>query len=287
VAAPKLIREGDLAFADVLFGDRLRPVSEAGVASLIASVETLGLIKDPIYVRRVRHRENELVLMAGAHRLTAAQRMGWETIPMRIYECNDAWATLMEIDDNLASVDLSYLELAVVLAKRKAAYEKAFPETKNGGARGNQHVGGRQNDTMSFCQSAAEKRGVSTRTIERLTRVGEALQPETVAILHAAKQHITLKMLVELTRVSDQLQTPVAQLLADAKFADVNDALNAAKGEPIPAKPPAAEQLEMRLGETFGRAPAVARERFLDQVRIDHPDLFRRVAARMTKDGEA
>lgn len=286
MAEPKLIREGDLAFADVQFGDRLRPVSEAGVASLIASVETLGLIKDPIYVRQVRHRDKELVLMAGAHRLTAAQRMGWATIPMRIYECNDAWATLMEIDDNLASVDLSYLELAVVLAKRKVAYEKAFPETKHGGDRKSAGYGENQTDIVSFCSTAAEKRGVSERHIRRLTLVGEALQPETVAILHAAKQPITLKMLVELVRVSEQLQTAVAQLLADAKFNDVTDALAAATGQPLPGKPPAAEQLEMRLGETFGRAPMVARERFLDQVRIDHPDLFRKVAARLSEGGD-
>ena len=274
MAEPRLIQEGDLPFAEVQLGDRLRPVSDAGVQSVITSIETVGMMKDAIYVRRVRHRDNALVLIAGAHRLTAAQRMGWETMPMRIFECNDAWAQLMEIDDNLASSDLSPLELATFLARRKAVYEKAHPAAKNGGDRKSGTYRENQNDILSFCSSAAEKRGVSRRTIERLTRVGERLSPATVHSLHHSTKPVTFKMLDDLSLVSDQAQTPVAQMIASGRHAKVKEALAEFNGSPKPAKPNAEDAAYQRLIEGFSRAPMVAKRRFLNQLWIDHPDLM-------------
>ncbi|WP_159966781.1 ParB N-terminal domain-containing protein, partial [Profundibacterium mesophilum] len=107
---------------------RLRPVSEAGVLSLVASIGELGVMKDPIHVRRVPHRGGALELMAGGHRLEAARRLGWTDIPATVWTCSDDWAHLVEIDDNLGGSELGALDTAVFLAARKRIYEKLHPE---------------------------------------------------------------------------------------------------------------------------------------------------------------
>ncbi len=117
ISEPKIQRI-PVADIEVDAEHRLRPVSDAGVQSLMASIEELGVIKDAIHVRKKRRATGEsLVLMAGGHRLEAAKRLGWETIPARIWaDATDDFARLMEIDDNLSGSDLSNLELSVFLA---------------------------------------------------------------------------------------------------------------------------------------------------------------------------
>lgn len=51
---------------------RLRPVSESGVESLIASISETGVMKDAIHVRKKK--DGSLHLIAGGHRLEAARR---------------------------------------------------------------------------------------------------------------------------------------------------------------------------------------------------------------------
>ena len=68
----------ELPVADIEIGQRLRPASEAGVQAIIASIGELGVMKDPIHVRR--QKDGRAILMAGLHRLTAARELGWETI---------------------------------------------------------------------------------------------------------------------------------------------------------------------------------------------------------------
>ena len=114
---------------------RLRPISEAGVESLIASIHETGVMKDAIHVRKKK--DGSLVLIAGGHRLEAAKRLGWEEIEAKIWtDVTDDWAAIMEIDDNLAGAEMNALDTAVFLATRKQVYERLHPETKAGVAGG-------------------------------------------------------------------------------------------------------------------------------------------------------
>lgn len=263
----KLASVTEVRVADVASLGRLRPVSEAGVASLIASIEMLGVMKDPVQVRKVRHQDNALVLMAGAHRLEAARQLGWEMIPATVWECNDAWAGLMEVDDNLAGAELSPLDTALFLARRKALYEAEFPGAKQGGDRGNQFTGGRQTDIVSFCQSTAEKFAMSERHVRRMVSAGEKLIDGDAHRLRAAPRPVTLKDLLGLAGIGEEnIRTLVVNALVSGSARSVPDAMSAIRGGALPKSP--VEAAFEALEKQWSRSPKAARRSFVS----DHED---------------
>lgn len=268
----KLISSGLLNVADIMTTGRLRPVSEAAVEAIISSIEALGVMKDEILVRKLRGKKGQLVLIAGGHRLAAAKKLGWEEIPAKVYDCSDDWAKLMEVDDNLAQAELSPLELATFMAERKRVYLDAFPESAHGGDRGNQHSGGRQNETISFCQMIAEKRGVSRRSVEMYVSIGEKLTPYTVASLRATP--MKFKDLRELARLEGEEQETTAVHVAFHGAKNVKEALQAARGEPSPTKPEPVDAAFAKIMDAFDRAPKAAQRRFLAQAWAEHPELM-------------
>ncbi|WP_107495295.1 ParB N-terminal domain-containing protein [Thalassobius sp. I31.1] len=251
--------------------ERLRPVSEAGVESLIASINELGVIKDAIHVRKKGRGDKEvLVLMAGAHRLEAAKRLGWEKIPARIWaDVNDNWAQIMEIDDNLAGADLSALELSVFLAERKRVYERIYPDAKHGAHGGR---GGKRNekDIMSFSKSVAEKREMSTKHISRFVAIGNALSPHDIAQLTSSEHPIKMKDLMALAKISAPIvRADVVGKLASGAVRSVADALaDLEPGESKPAPDPIDEAYQ-KLLTLWKRSPMPAKRRFVDDLETE------------------
>ncbi|MGR3485514.1 MAG: ParB/RepB/Spo0J family partition protein [Paracoccaceae bacterium] len=177
--------------ARVEVGDRLRPVSAAGLASLRASVAETGVIKDDIIVRA---KGGGLILIAGLHRLTLCRELGIE-VPAKVYRCSDDWARLVEIDDNAAGSNLTPLDTALFLAERKRIHERMHPETKRGG-NVVQAVDRERTDTMSvssFAAATAETFGLSERHVYRLLAGGESLDAHHVADLRRSPNPVTLK----------------------------------------------------------------------------------------------
>lgn len=265
----RLIETRDIPLDEIDGDTRLRKVSEAAVESLQRSIEQLGVMMDEIHVRKLRHKGGKLKLMAGGHRLATARAMGWETIRAKVWDCTDDWAELLEIDDNLAHSELAPLELAVFLSRRKAIYERLHPETKNGGVRGNQHTGGRQNDVMSFCQSVAEKRDLSRRQIERLVKAGSALSEEEVATLGEADKPTTLNDLLALSKITDvPLRRAVIARLQHGTEKNVRAAVEAIQPTQAAAKDPVEEGLKT-LRQAWARAPKEARRRFVEAENVE------------------
>ncbi|EEE37930.1 ParB domain protein nuclease [Rhodobacteraceae bacterium KLH11] len=244
--------------------NRLRPVSDAGVQSLIASIEELGVIKDAIHVRRKRRASgNTLVLMAGGHRLEAAKQLGWETIPARVWaDVTDDFARLMEIDDNLSGADLSNLELSVFLAERKRVYERMHPETKNGANGGR---GGKRNEMeiISFSKSVAEKRELSDRHIRNFIRIGNVLSPREVAELAAAKEPLKLKDLMALAKIGEPIvRADIIGRLSSGEVKSVADAIGKLQpGKSNPTNPDAAAFEKLLVA--WKRAPKKMKRRFV------------------------
>jgi ParB family chromosome partitioning protein len=244
--------------------DRLRPVSEAGVEAVMSSIGELGLMKDPIHLRLVRSQAADiperLVLIAGGHRLAAASRLGWETVPARVWECSDDWARLMEVDDNLAGAELSPLDTAVFLAERKYIYEALHPGSKWGGDRRSDQV-----DIMSatsFAKVTAEKFGVSERHVRRLVSIGGALEEVEVRQLRGAPRTVTLADLQQLSKLEDPAdRIAVVRRLHDGSEPSAARAIRAHRG--VDARPISPEQDAFeRLMVMWERAPRGAKARF-------------------------
>jgi ParB/RepB/Spo0J family partition protein len=149
---------------------RLRRLRPEKVAEIAESFEQRGQIQPIVVVPDEADRFN---LIVGEHRLRAAEKIGWQHIRAEVREGLDAdVAELIEIDENLIRADLTDAERAMHLARRKALYEKAHPETKHG-AVGRGRKKSSQNEN-SFVADTASKTGKGRSTVARdITRANK------------------------------------------------------------------------------------------------------------------
>ncbi|WP_226557802.1 ParB/RepB/Spo0J family partition protein [Salipiger thiooxidans] len=258
----------ELQVDQIVVRDRLRPVSDAGVAALVASISEMGIMKDPVHVRRVKHRGGEFVLLAGAHRLAAAQKLGWEVIKVTCWTCTDDFARLMEIDDNLAGAEMNALDTAVFLAERKRLYEKMYPGTKAEAFKGNRHTGSLASDIVSFASSTAEKFGMSRRQVERIIASGSRLGSDEVRRLRAAPRAVTLKDLQDISKITETGERyHVVDCLVEGRTKNASAARKLWKAEQGQGHAPIlsnTDKTHVRLEDAWKRAPKEARRRFLE-----------------------
>lgn len=146
-------------------GERLRPVDPDYVALIAASLAERGL--DTPIVVSAHGLDGNHQLIAGAHRLAAARSLGWDDIEAIVTEADDLAAQLQEIDENLIRRELSALDRAVFLARRKAIYEALHPEAKRGGDRRSTKRTRLSVWSGAFAKATAAKLGVDERTIRR------------------------------------------------------------------------------------------------------------------------
>ncbi|PIV74926.1 MAG: chromosome partitioning protein ParB, partial [Rhodobacteraceae bacterium CG17_big_fil_post_rev_8_21_14_2_50_65_11] len=242
MSEPRLIETRELDPAEIEMQARKRDVSDAAVESLMASITELGIVKDEIIVRRVK-RSGALRLVAGAHRLEACRRLE-RPVPAKVFECTDAWAELMEIDDNIAGGELTILDTAVFLAHRKRIYEDIHPEAKRGYAGGKaRHDQLTDNVSVSsFAAATAEKLGVSERKVYRLLAVGTALDPKDIRLLRAAPQPVQMSDLQHIAKIGEPaeryfvceaLGTGRAKKAAEARKAYRQGDMDAPAADPV------------------------------------------------------
>jgi len=208
----------DLRVDSIVVWNRLRPLSEEAVAEIAESMAVVGLI-NPITI----FRDGGVIpnLVAGAHRLAAAKRLGWETIPCLEYAGPEADSRrLAEIDENLIRVDLSPAERAVHIAARKEIYERVHPEATQG-ATGR---GGKKDPNLrSFSEDTSKK-----------TRRGKA---------SIARDATRARQIPQIADVIGTTLDKGSELDALAKLPpeDQTRLIDAAKiGQAVTARPPAA-----------------------------------------------
>lgn len=265
---PHLLQIHKVKIADIAESGRLRPVSEAGVESLIASITETGVMKDAIHVRKKK--DGRLVLIAGGHRLEAARRLGWEEIEAKVWtDVTDDWARLMEIDDNLAGAEMNALDTAVFLATRKEVYERLHPETRADAFKGNRYTGSLAADTMSvasFAAATAEKFGLTDRHVRRMITAGAKLAPDQVRALRQAPRAVTLKDLTEIAKITSPTDRySVVERLAAGRAKSAADAMRSIRvegGLQAPPKSPEDQQF-LALLSAFSRAPKSVLRRFV------------------------
>lgn len=259
-----------VTLADVRTDGRLRPVSEAGVAAILASVEEIGRIKDPIHVRKKR---DGLVLLAGGHRMGAYARLGITEVEAWVWsDITDDFARMIEIDDNLAGAEMCALDTVIFLSQRKRVYERLHPEAK--AKSGAALAAARWNaaDMMSvasFSKVTAEKFGIDERHVRRLVSVGDKLATPDVALLRAAPKAVTLKDLMDLSKVSDAaVRYDVVRAFSEGSAKKISDAVKARKAREAGIEPTVKDPVEeafKALSAAWARAPMAAKRRFMHE----------------------
>lgn len=260
---------------DIAVGDRLRPVSEAGVDAILSSIGETGIMKDAVHLRRLKptgKADGTLVLIAGAHRLEAAKRLGWVEIEAMVWrDVSDDWVKLVEIDDNLAGAEMTALDTAVFLARRKVIYERLHPEARAGVFKGNRHTGSLVTDIMSvtsFAKATAEKFGVTERHVRRMTEAGSALTDAQAYQLRSAPRAVGLADLVDLAKIGDDAErSQVILKVASGQAKKVSQArVQYARetGNAVDLPRVKAESDYDRLVEAWTRSSPAARRRFVD-----------------------
>lgn len=175
----------ELPTASIFTRKDARKVDDASVASLMASIREIGII-NPIRVRLSSPAEDggldTYEVIAGAHRLRAARKIGLEVVPCSLVEDDDLHAELAMIDENLCRAELSPADRASQTARRKAIYEELHPETKHGGDRASRQVGD-LTETARFTADTAAAVGKSERVVQRDAERGEKVCEEALNLV--------------------------------------------------------------------------------------------------------
>ena len=199
-------------------GDRLRELDPDWAALLAETMKDRGL-DTPIRVSEAdtagRHR-----LIAGLHRLEAAKLAGWAKIDAILFSGTALEAELLEIDENLIRRELSELDRATFLARRKAVWEELHPETRHGGDRRSDQVAKLGNSAEAalqqrFSAATAKKLGLSERVIQRAVARYAAIDPAVRKMLATSRIAEKGTELDALAKFERQQQLSIADELLD------------------------------------------------------------------------
>lgn len=178
---------------DINVGQRLRELDESQIGAIKQSILDIGLL-NPITVYPRDLIKGGLTvsgygLIAGAHRLEACRRAGYEDIDATVIDLSDLEAQLAECDENLCRAELSPADRARFVKRRKDAYEALYPQTRHGGDRKSDQVANlaTRSETARFTSDTAAKTGLSERAVQRDAERGEKVIPEAMDMVRGTK----------------------------------------------------------------------------------------------------
>ena len=194
-----------------------RAIDTDAVQTMVNSMMEVGQLQ-PIVVSK------DMFLIAGLHRLEAAKIMGWDKIKCDISDLDDAQTELAEIDENFVRNDLTVVQRGQMLERRKALYEKLHPEAKKGGDRKSEKIKVQKlhfDPAQAFIDNAAEKYGMSRRSVALQLQIARNLSPEAQEILKNVR--ISQLTAQKLSRLEPEKQIAIAKSLADGEIQSVEE----------------------------------------------------------------
>ncbi|ENN94709.1 ParB/RepB/Spo0J family partition protein [Bartonella vinsonii] len=124
-----------LALDVIVVPERIRPVDDEHAKALAQSMAREGLM-NPITVRHTPNaKEGNYTLIAGAHRLRAAELLGYSDIDAVVVQADKDNAALLEVAENLFRNELSVIDRALFVQTYRELWEKKYGEIKRGGDR--------------------------------------------------------------------------------------------------------------------------------------------------------
>ncbi len=180
-----------------------RAINKERVLEIAESITTLGLLH-PISINK------QYQLVTGRHRLEAFKKLSKKTIPSITTE-KGLKADLAEIDENLIRQELSVLERAECLKKRKDIYEMMYPESiKRGPGRGHRET--KRAGFVSFSTDTAGKTGSSRRYVEQTVQIANNIPSDLKKMIRKSDLADNKKELLQLARLDNKLQHRVVKL---------------------------------------------------------------------------
>lgn len=262
----------NIEISRIVVGERLREVDPDWVSALAASIQSLGLL-EPIIVRKHFSWSEELpvyLLVAGAHRHAAAEEAGLQVVPAHISEMSADEARLAEIDENLMRQELTALDRAVFLCERKDVFERLNPQARHGGDRKSEQTKSQTLRLDRFTAEAAEKCGLSERTIQGAIALAKALTPEVrkaISGSELARNASQLKALAKQPPEDHLRLVSLMQAEGKAKVLDAVRLAGLADGGPVADREPPEDIWMRKMLALWATADAKRwQERFLASV---------------------
>lgn len=197
-----------------------RALDPKHVSDLAANIGTVGLLQ-PIVVKTAG--DDTYVLVAGAHRLAAIEKLGWKQVPAVIKDGDDRLTEICTLVENLKRLNLrgtTGREAIARLTELMGGEPGAKPATrgrpkKNGAPRTNSQ------------RAVATQMGVSATKVGRAQRLNAKATPEVKAALEAGK--VTSSQADELVTLAPEDQAKVLPLVIGKTRDETRGIVTAAK----------------------------------------------------------
>lgn len=192
---------------------RLRRVDPDAADSLARSIAGIGL-QSPIALAPDPEDGDRHVLVAGAHRLAAARLLGWNAIDAFVIDDRADALDLMEIDENLIRRQLTPLDRARFLHRRKEIFARIHGDP----ASRDPHSGKfsrNEKYAQSWVEDSAQSIGLSKRAVQRAAFIGANLVPDLADALAATPIAERDTDLFRLAQMPPDRQARILQLLQE------------------------------------------------------------------------
>ncbi|WP_375702316.1 ParB/RepB/Spo0J family partition protein [Bartonella sp. AA89HNZF] len=277
-----------LALDVIVVPERIRPVDDEHAKALAQSIVREGLM-NPITVRHTPNaKEGNYTLIAGAHRLRAAELLGYSDIDAVVVQADKDNAALLEVAENLFRNELSVIDRALFVQTYRELWEKKYGEIQRGGDRkskvqvapligGDAHLkqlgqvdpiaqmegedGKRR--TLSFAKHVADRIGFSQDVVKRLNCIAQHLQPELRSVLRGTALADNQAQLLKLAKMEPVAQRRVAIALQQVE-GDLRRAVDLVNGVNTPPQINEQERVFAQLLGVWQRADAQTKARFYD-----------------------
>lgn len=215
--------------SQIIVGENRRKADLVKVQALAESIKEIGLL-NPITLN------NECELLAGLHRLEACKLLGKKEIECNFIGGGYLQYALAEIDENLLRNELSVLERAEHLERRKDIYEEMYPQTKHGGDRKSEGIKNQVTESVtcseSFVDNTAKITNQSPSKIREEIAISKNITPEVKEIIRNEPLADKKTELLKLAKHEPEQQKKLAEQIVRQEIKRVPER----KPEPIEEK---------------------------------------------------
>jgi ParB family chromosome partitioning protein len=213
-----------IKISDIKIGDRNRQFNAEKANELAKSIEEIGLLHTIVT-------DNNYNLIAGLHRLKAAEMLGWSEIPCNIFDINNAEEA--EIHENLIRAELSELEKADLLCRAKEIYEIKHPESLKANIvkKNLKQFSGKEIISVSefpkqkgFANSIAENIGLSSRSVRQSIQISKIPQ-KIKEIIRDTPIADNKTELLTLAKLESDMQKEVTDIISTGRVRKVKEAI--------------------------------------------------------------